>query len=117
MAEGNEEYVNGRASHQFQPGNTAAKGRGQNKVSTKVKESIVNFLEANVDKIQADFDTLKAKDRLQFIAEILPYAAPKLASIQHEGEVHAGITIRFDDSRDYVYPSEDKSNTGIPESV
>jgi len=113
-----EENGNGRIENgRFGPGNKAAVARGQNKVSTKVKESIVNFLEANIDAIQQDFDKLKPRERLQFIAEIIPYAAPKLASIQHEGEIHAGITIRFDDSRDYVYPSEDQSNTGIPESV
>lgn len=59
------------------------------KVSVKVRESIVNFLEANVDKIQADFDTLKPRERLQFVAEILAYAAPKLSAVQTEvrGEI------------------------------
>jgi hypothetical protein len=101
----------------FGKGNPGKPKGAVTKVSTKVKESIFHFLEANIDKIQEDFDKLKPRERLQFISEIIPYAAPKLASIQHEGEIHAGITIRFDDSRDYVYPSEDQSNTGIPESI
>lgn len=113
-----EEYGNGRAENgKFLPGNKAATSRGQNKVSTKVKESIVNFLEANIDRIQEDFNTLKPRERLQFIAEIIPYAAPKLSSTQVEGKIDAGLTIRFADPGDYIYPSQDQSNTGIPESI
>jgi hypothetical protein len=62
----------------FEPGNTAAANRGPNKVSSKVKESIVQFMEDNVDSIQESFDTLKPRERLQFIADLLPYVSPKL---------------------------------------
>ena len=48
----------------FQPGNKAATQRGPNKVSAKVRESIVNFLENNVDAIQESFDELKPKEKL-----------------------------------------------------
>lgn len=113
-----EEYGNGRTENgRFLPGNKVAQGRGQNKISTKVKESIVNFLEANIDTIQKDFDTLKPRERLQFIAEIIPYAAPKLSSTQIDGKVDAGLTIRFADPGDYIYPSQDQSDSGIPESI
>ena len=78
----------------FEPGNKAAVNRGPNKVSTKVKESIVHFLEDNVDKIQESFDQLKARDKLQFIADILPYAAPKLASIQTENHTTLDATFK-----------------------
>lgn len=74
------------AKQLFTEGNQAAKGRGPNKISTKVKESIVNFLENNVDQIQASFDELKPREKLEFIADILPYAAPKLSSVQTENE-------------------------------
>ena len=87
------------------------------KVNVKVRESIVNFLEANVDKIQADFDTLKPRERLQFIAELIPYAAPKLSATQIDGNVNASITIKFDEPGDYLYPSQNTGSNGIPESV
>lgn len=63
------------------------------KVSVKVREAIFHFLEANIDAIQEDFDKLKPRERLQFVADILPYAAPKLSSIQTEiqGEVNHKI--------------------------
>lgn len=83
----------------FEPGNQAAKGRGPNKVSSKVKEAIVSFLEANVDKIQDSFDKLKPGEKLRFIAEILPYAAPKLSSVESENrhEHSGGIRITWED--------------------
>ena len=101
----------------FGKGNPGKPKGAVTKISVKVRESIVNFLEANVDKIQADFDTLKPRERLQFIAEIIPYAAPKLSATQIDGKIDAGLTIRFEDPGTYVYPSQDQSNTGIPESI
>lgn len=79
----------------FAPGNQAAKGRGSNKVSLKVKESIIAFLERNVDTIQETFDKVKDKEKLDFIANILPYAAPKLSSVQTENETHLSGGIRI----------------------
>jgi hypothetical protein len=92
----------------FQKGNKASMGRGPNKVSTKVKESIVNFLENNVDAIQESFDQLGPKGKLDFIAEILPYATPKLSSVQSEVEqtISGGITITWEEPKLPVGPSE-----------
>lgn len=101
----------------FKPGNKASSGRGPNKVSSKVRESIVAFMEANVDAIQESFDELKPKEKLEFISSILSYAVPKLSSTQIEGEVKAGITIRFEDPGNYVYPAQDQGDNGIPESL
>lgn len=80
-----EEYGKERSENgKFLPGNKVASNRGPNKFSSKVKDAIVNFLENNIDAIQEDFDSLKPKDRLQFMVDILQYAAPKLSSIQSE---------------------------------
>ena len=35
-----------------------------NKVSSETKEKIQMFIEANIEKIQQDFDSVDAKDRL-----------------------------------------------------
>lgn len=113
-----EEYGDERDNKgRFTKGNSAASGRGSNKVSTKVKESIVNFLENNVDAIQDSFDKLKPKEKLEFISSILSYAAPKLSSTQVEADVSGGITIKFEDPGDYIYPTQDQSNTGIEEGI
>lgn len=95
-----EEYGQERGEDgKFTPGNKAASKRGPNKVSMKVKESIVKFLEDNMDKIQDSFDKLSARDKLHFISEVLPYATPKLSAIQSEveTEIKGGITIRWED--------------------
>lgn len=85
------------------------------KVSVKVREAIFNFLESNIDKIQDDFDKLKPRERLQFVADILPYAAPKLSSIQTEinAQHSGGIVVRWEDPS----PGRDKGTTGIVQSV
>lgn len=81
----------------FGKGNKASIGRGPNKISTKVRESLVSFLEGNIDSIQESFDTLKPIEKLQFISSILPYVAPKLSSIESEidNKVSGSITIEW----------------------
>ena len=101
----------------FGKGNPGKPMGAVTKVSVKERESIVNFLEKNVDAIQQSFDTLKPKEKLEFISGILQYAAPKLSATQVEGEVNAGITIRYEKPGDYIYPAQDQSNSGIPESI
>ena len=83
----------------FLPGNKASSNRGPNKVSTKVRDSLVKFLEDNIDAVQESFDKLKPIEKLQFVANILPYVVPKLSSIESEANVkHAGgITIKWEE--------------------
>lgn len=86
------------------------------KVSVKVREVIVRFLEDNIDNIQKDFDTLKPREKLQFVSEILPYAAPKLSAVQteHTGEVGHKIEITWNDPRDIKLPDTgDKGSAGV----
>jgi hypothetical protein len=82
----------------FKPGNQEGKKRGPNKVSQKVKDSIVKFLEDNVDEIQDSFDQLKAREKLEFISSILPYAAPKLSSVTSENKNEMTVTVQFKDA-------------------
>lgn len=85
------------------------------KVSVKVREAIVKFLEDNMDTIQGDFDKMKPRERLQFVAEVLPYAAPKLSAIQTEVNAdHSGtITVRWESPN----PRRDESPAGIIQSI
>lgn len=72
------------------------KGAASN-ASAKVKSAVIDFLERNTENIQETFDKLKPSDKLRFIADILPYATPKLSSIQSENEtnISGGITISW----------------------
>ena len=83
----------------FLPGNNASSNRGPNKVSSKVKNALVQFLEDNIDNVQESFDELKAIEKLQFIANILPYVVPKMQSIQSDNQTNitGGITIKWEE--------------------
>lgn len=80
----------------FQNGNPGKPVGAVNRVSQKVRETIVKFLEDNIEQIQQDYETLKAKERLEFIEKIIPYAVPKLQSIQmdHSGDVNLEISFK-----------------------
>lgn len=94
----------------FGKGNPGKPKGAVTKVSVKVKESIVNFLENNVDKIQDDFDKLKPRERLQFVADILPYVTPKLQSIQSEvdANITGGIIIKWEEPN--LHPRQNESS-------
>jgi len=83
----------------FLPGNPGKPKGAIIKVSVKVREAIISFLENNVDTIQEDFDKLKPKERLQFVSELFSYATPRLSSVQtevHQETNHTGkITIEI----------------------
>ena len=105
---GSERAENGR----FTVGNKAAAGRSDPKVSTKVKEALVSFLELNIDKVQESFDQLKPLEKLQFVANILPYVVPKLSSVQSENntKLSGGINIRW--SEPGLLHTGDKGSNG-----
>lgn len=104
----------------FGKGNPGKPKGAVTKISVKVREAIVNFLENNVDKIQEDFDTLKPREKLQFVAEILPYAAPKLSSVQTEiqGDISHRIEITWNDPptgnrHADLLPADHKGSNGV----
>ena len=94
--------------------NTARDGKGRfgignpgkpkgavSNASSKVKNAVVDFLERNTENIQESFDKLKPVEKLKFIADILPYATPKLSSIQSENETHLTGGIHISSSTRY----------------
>lgn len=116
----NETNAELRKPHQFQPGNPGKPKGAVVKVSVKVRESIVNFLENNVDKIQADFDTLKPRERLSFVSELLSYAAPKLSAVQTEvkGDFHHKLEITWNEpGSSYVSNPINQGSNGELQSI
>lgn len=101
----------------FLNGNPGKPKGAVTKISAKVRESLVKFMENNVDAIQESFDKLSPKEKLFFISDILSYAVPKLSSTQTENDVSGSITIRFEKPESYVYPSADEGDNREPESV
>lgn len=100
----------------FTAGNPGKPKGAVTKVSAKVRESLVAFIEKNIDKVQESFDELTPKEKLEFISGILSYAVPKLSSTQVDANIGGGLTITVAKPGDYSYPTHQGSN-GIPESV
>ena len=66
---------------------TEKRGRkkGQpNKVTTSLKNRIDLFINRNFEGIQAEYNSLPAKEKLNFISQMLAYAVPKLASTSND---------------------------------
>ena len=60
-----------------QTGNPKGRPTGsQNYVTTDIKEFINNFLNENLNTLQADFDNLESKERLYFMEKLLKYVVP-----------------------------------------
>lgn len=97
---GNGHDANFNERGRFIQGNGITRKGAPNVASQKVKDAIVKFLEDNVTKIQESFDQLEPREKLIFIANILPYAAPKLVSVQAQNstDVKGSITVRWDKS-------------------
>lgn len=93
----------------FGTGNPGKPKGAVSQSSAKVKQAVIDFLERNTENIQESFDKLKPVEKLRFISDILPYAAPKLSSIQSENETHlsGGITISWEEP-----PIQDTPNKG-----
>lgn len=92
--------LNGRDEKgKFTTGNPGKPKGAMINASVKVKQCVFDFLERNVESIQQSYDTLKPIEKLQFIANILPYALPKLSAIQSENETNitGGITIKWEE--------------------
>ncbi len=51
-----------------------------NKVTRDLREFVTEFLNDNIDQMQADFDALEPADRLRFIEKLLPFVIPRYTS-------------------------------------
>ena len=59
----------------------------KNKVTTNLRETIGNFLQANFQKITEDFEGLPPKDRAKLYCDLLQYSLPKLQAVTVETDL------------------------------
>ena len=63
-------------------GNPNGRPKGTpNKVTTTLKEWIIQLIDGNREQIERDFKQLSARDRLLIFERLLPYVIPKQQSI------------------------------------
>lgn len=69
---------------QFAQGNNLG-GRtkgSKNKTTQKIRDTYLNFIEANLDRMQSDFDELEPKDRFRYLFEMSKFILPSLKAIE-----------------------------------
>ena len=58
-------------------GNPNGRPKGTpNRTTAQIKSLIVQFIDANIDTLQKDFNRLDARDRLAFFEKVLRYVIP-----------------------------------------
>jgi ribosome-binding ATPase YchF (GTP1/OBG family) len=69
-------------------GNPDGRRKGAaNKVTTELRERIKDFLEGQWDKIERDFNTLEAKDRVALFERLLQYILPRMSSVDLDADI------------------------------
>lgn len=70
---------------QFTAGHNYSTGRpkgSKNKTTQKIRDTYLKFIEANLDRMQADFDELEAKDRFKYLFEMSKFILPSLKAVE-----------------------------------
>lgn len=58
-------------------GNPAGRKKGKaNRTTDELRSLLQNFIDANIETLQADFDQLEAKERLTYIERLLKHVLP-----------------------------------------
>ena len=58
-------------------GNPAGRPKGSpNRTTDEIRTMLQDFIDNNMESLQADFDQLEPKDRLNFIDQLLKYILP-----------------------------------------
>lgn len=68
----------------FAPGNKLG-GRtkgSKNKTTQKIRDTFLNFINDNLERMQQDFDELDPKDRFKYLFEMSKFILPSLKSIE-----------------------------------
>lgn len=72
--------------------NGRPKGR-KNKATLDLRQRINNFVIDKWDSIEADFEALEPKERLQFFEKLLQYSLPKLQSVVPKEDIDDNIEV------------------------
>ena len=71
-----------------QSGNPSGRPKGsKNKASAEIKELIERMITGNAKDLERTFKTLRGKDKIKAMTDLLPYTVPKLQSTSLEVEI------------------------------
>ncbi|TXF75925.1 DUF5681 domain-containing protein [Chryseobacterium sp.] len=64
-------------------GNPNGRPKGsKNKKTESIRETFIDFVEKNLDRLQEDFDSLDAKDRFKYLFEMTKFFLPSLKAVE-----------------------------------
>lgn len=66
-----------------------------NKNLEPIRTAFRQFVEKNLDKVQANFDNLTDKEQLNFIMDISEYCIPKLQRMELTGEDGSPVKVQY----------------------
>lgn len=81
----------------FTKGNNGKPKGAKNRTTQKVREAFTELVENNLDKLQADLNTMTAKDRVRTILDLAQYIVPKLKATEVEFTQTEPQGLVFDD--------------------
>lgn len=71
-------------------GNPSGKPKGiKSRKTEALREKIETIIDANIERIQDDFDSLEPKDRITLIERLLAYVVPKMQSISQSVNIES----------------------------
>jgi hypothetical protein len=69
-------------------GNPRGRPKGSKNLATEdIRLNIGNFITANLPNIQAEYDNIESKDKLDFISKLLGFVLPKLQAVQMDAQI------------------------------
>lgn len=64
-------------------GNPNGRPKGsKNKKTESIRETFIDFVQANLDRLQKDFDSLEAKDRFKYLFDMTRFFLPSLKAVE-----------------------------------
>jgi len=64
--------------HKGNTNNPSGRPRGKpNRSTEELRKVLHSFIDENIEKLQADFDSLEPKDRLNYLEKLLAHVLPK----------------------------------------
>lgn len=64
-------------------GNPNGRPKGsKNKKTETIRETFIDFVEKNLDRLQKDFDSLEPKDRFKYLFEMTKFFLPSLKAVE-----------------------------------
>lgn len=71
-----------------QSGNPQGRPPGTaNKTTEAIRATVNKFISDNLPNIQAEYENLEAKDKLEFLNKLLAYVLPKLQAVQMDATI------------------------------